>query len=237
MTRWVRSACCLALMLAALTGYAQDEEGFSGRVAFGFLSTSGNAENESLNTSFNLWWNYDPWRHELSGLAIRSSTSDVTTAEAYGLAWQSNAALTETGYIYGHAALDDDEFSSYARQLRAAVGYGRRFIDRDRHVLNAEAGVGARQADLRDGTELDEAIVRLSGDYRWSISETSTFTQALAIETGPDNTFIEAASTVSADVRENLSLVISYTIKSHSRVLPGTDKTDTFSAISLEYTF
>lgn len=224
-------------MLVALNGYAQDEEGFSGRVALGYLSTSGNSENESLNANFNLWWNYEPWSHELSGLAIRSSTSNVTTAEAYGIAWQSNYALNETDYLFGNVSLDNDEFSSYDQQLRAAVGYGRRFIDRERHILNGEAGVGARDAELRDGTSQNEAIVRLGGDYRWIISETSEFTQTLSVESGSDNTYLEAASALSADVQENLALVISYTIKSNSDVLPGTDKTDTFTAISLEYTF
>ena len=232
-----RFAALAALCLWAAVGFAQDEEGFSGRVALGYLATSGNSDSESLNGNFNLWWNYDPWSHELSGLAIKSSTSNVTTAEAYGVAWQSNYTINETDYIFGNVAWDSDEFSTYDQQIRAAVGYGRRFIDRERHILNGEAGIGARDADLRDGTSQNEAILRLSGDYRWIISETSEFTQTLSIESGSDNTYLEATSALSANVQENLALVISFTIKSNSDVLPGTEKTDTFTAISLEYTF
>lgn len=232
-----RLAALAALSLFATAGFAQDEEGFSGRIALGYLATSGNSESESLNANFNLWWNYDPWSHSLAGRAINSSTSNVTTAEAYGLTWQSRYAVNETDYIYGLAAWDRDEFSTYDQQLREAIGYGRRFIERERHTLNGEAGIGARQADLRNGVEQNEAIIRLSGDYRWIISDTSEFTQTLALEGGSDNTYLEATSALSANIRESLALVISLTIKNNSDVLPGTEKTDTFTAISLEYAF
>ena len=108
---------------------AQDEEGFSGRVGLGYLGTSGNTENESLNTNFDLWWNYDPWSHSLRGLAIRSETSSVTTAEAYSLDWQSRYAINENDYVFGLLALDKDEFSAFDSQTRQVIGYGRRLLD------------------------------------------------------------------------------------------------------------
>lgn len=223
--------------LAVATASAQDEEGFSGRVGLGFLATSGNSDSDSLNSNFDLWWNYDVWRHSLNGLAIQSSTSGVTTAKAYGLSWQSKYDLTENSYVFGLLAFNSDEFSSVDQQVRQAIGYGRRFINTEKHVLNGEAGVGARQADLRDGTSENELIVRLAGDYRWIISETSDFTQTLSIESGSSNTYLESVSAVNANVRDNLALVLSYTIKRNSDVLPGLEKTDSFTAISLEYAF
>ena len=226
-----------ALLLVGTAAFAQDEEGFSGRAALGYLSTTGNTETESLNASFLMGWNYEPWHHRFSGLAVRSSTSEVTTAEAYGLSWKTNYDITESSYWYGLVAWDQDEFSSYDQQIREALGYGRHFIDTERHVLSGEVGAGARQADLRDGTSQDETILRLSGDYLWNISETSSFNQTLAIEGGSDNTYFEAKSSLSADIRDNLALVVSYTVKSNSDVLPGTEKTDTFTSVSVEYTF
>ena len=59
----------------------------------------------------------------------------------------------------------------------------------------------------------------------------------LSIEGGSDNFFLESSSAVNTNVRENLALVTSFTVKSNSDVLPGFKKTDTFIAISLEYTF
>jgi len=232
-----RTLVVIAVSFCASPVLAQDAEGFSGRLALGYLSTTGNSETESLNFNFEMGWNYAPWHHRFKGLAVNSSTSSVTTAEAYGLSWKTDYDLSEISYWYGLAAWDKDEFSAYDQQVREAFGYGRRFIHTDRHVLSGEVGIGARQADLRDGTSQDEGILRLSGDYLWTISETARFNQTLAIENGSDNTYLEAKSSLSADIRESLALVVSYTIKSNSDVLPGTEKTDTFTSVSVEYSF
>ena len=161
----------------------------------------------------------------------------MTTAEAYGLEWQSRYAVNDTDYVFGLAAMDDDGFSAYDRQVRASLGYGRRFVDRPRHVFNGEAGLGARQADLRDLTPQDDTIVRLALDYGWTLSETSEFSQSVVVDSGSENTYLEAESVLSAEIREDLALVLSYTIQRNSEVPPDSRNTDTFTAISLEYSF
>ena len=227
----------IALMVFAPVSFAQDEEGFSGRAGLGYLSTTGNTETESLNINFEMGWNYAPWHHRFAGLAVQSSASDVTTAEAYGLNWQSDYDIDERSYWYGLIAWNKDEFSPYEQQIREAVGYGRRFIMTERHDLSGEIGIGARQADLRDGTSRDDSILRLSGEYIWTISETSRFNQTLAIESGSENTYTEAISSLGVDINDDLALVVSYTLRNNSDVLPGTEKTDTFTAITIEYSY
>jgi putative salt-induced outer membrane protein len=232
-------------LIAALSGLlivtgiasAEEEEGFSGRVGLGYIATSGNSDSKSANGSFDLLWNYEPWRHSLSGTAIQSSTSGVTTAESFGLTAQSKYDFSDKSYFFGLVAFNSDEFSTIDQQTRAVVGYGRHIIDTDKHVLNLEIGAGQRWADLRDGTSEDEVIYRLGGNYLWNISETSKFTQTLSIESGSSNTYTEAVSALNANILDTLALVLSFTVKNNSDVLPGIDKTDTATAISLEYTF
>ena len=237
MTDLPRYALVPILLLATVTGYAQNQAGFSGRVALGYLATSGNTENETFSSNFDLDWNRAPWHHALTGAAVRASTDNVTTAEAYSLDWQSDYDLSERSYVFGLVAWNDDQFSGYDQQIRAVLGYGRRIIATERHALNGEVGAGARQADLRDGTNEDESILRLSGDYRWIISETAEFSQSLSIESGSFNTYTETVTRLTADIRGNLSIVFSYTIKNNSEVPAGIENTDTFTAIALEYAF
>ena len=227
----------LMTFFAGSQAMAQDAEGFSGRAGLGFLATSGNSESENANGNFDLWWNYEPWSHSLNGVAIRSSSSGVTTADATGIGWKSRYALNEADYLFGLLAWDKDEFSAYEQQVREAVGYGRHIVNTEKHLLSGEIGIGARQSDLRDGTSQSGTIYYLGGDYRWTISESSVFTQSIAVEQGSDNTYIESNTSLSAKVRSNLALVLSFTAKNNSDVLPDTEKTDTFTAISLEYTF
>ncbi len=232
-----RCLCAVVILMTVTVGYAQDKEGFSGQVGLGLLATSGNSDNESVNANLDLWWNYELWSHSLNGAAIRADTSGVTTAEAISLAWKSKYAFSDSNYLFGLVNWDRDEFSAYDQQLRETIGYGRRLIDTEQHVLNLEIGAGARQADLRDGSSQNDTIVYLGGDYRWAISETSEFTQTLSVEHSSDNTYIETNSSLSAKVRENLALIISFAVKNNSDVLPGTEKTDTFTTVSLSYAF
>jgi putative salt-induced outer membrane protein len=108
------------------------------------------------------------------------------------------------------------------------------FLD---HKLNAEIGLGARQSELSNGSNEDEFIVRGGLNYQWLISETSEFTQDFAFESGDENTYLESVSALKARLIGNLALVASYTIKNNSDVPVGTENTDTYSALSLEYAF
>ena len=117
MTDLPRYALVPILLLATVTGYAQNQAGFSGRVALGYLATSGNTENETLNSNFELDWNRAPWHHALTGAAVRASTDNVTTAEAYSLDWQSDYDLSERSYVFGLVAWNDDQFSGYDLSL------------------------------------------------------------------------------------------------------------------------
>jgi putative salt-induced outer membrane protein len=118
-----------------------------------------------------------------------------------------------------------------------AVGYGRRLIDTERHMLALEGGGGAKQTSLITGEELDEAIVRGALDYLFTISETSEFSQKLLIEQGDDNRYTESTSELKTRIVGNIALVFSYVIKSNSDVPIAIEKTDRFTSLSLEYAF
>jgi len=226
------------LALSATIAAAQDEEdGLSGEAALAYLATSGNSDSENLGLNFGLDYYGEVWHHNLKGRAVRASTSGVTTAEAYGLSFQSDRDFGDISYLFARAAWDKDKFSGYDQQVREVVGYGRHFIDTERHELNGEIGLGLRQSDLRDGTSEDESIARLSLDYAFDLSETAELKQLFGVESGSDNTYIESVTSLSADVWTNLAIVLSYTVKRNSDVPVGTVRKDTFTAVALEYSF
>lgn len=233
-----RCAIGILTALAATTVSAQqEEEGLSGDVALGYLATSGNSESENMSLNFGGDYYGDIWHHGLGGRAVKASTSGITTAESYGLNWQSARDFGEHSYMFGRVAWDKDEFSGYSEQLREVIGYGRHLIDTDQHSLDGEVGVGLRQSELRDGTSEDETIARLSLDYTFDFSDTAKFEQSLGIESGSENTYTETVSALSAEVWTNLAIVVSYTVRRNSDVPVGTLERDTFTAVALEYSF
>ena len=88
-----------------------------------------------------------------------------------------------------------------------------------------------------DGTEQDETIGRLAGNYHWQFAETSDFSQQLVIESGNLNTYIESVSALTSQLICELDLVVSYTIKRNSEVPAGLEKVDTYTNVSVQYNF
>ncbi|MEO1246904.1 MAG: DUF481 domain-containing protein [Pseudomonadota bacterium] len=227
----------LAMLPAATLSAAEDEGPFSGTIKFGFLGTSGNTETSSLNTGATLSYAKGKWEHEATGSAITSAEDDTTTAEAYEAGWRSRWDMTEKDFLFGRLNWRKDRFGAFDTQFSQTLGYGRRLLTGPVHTLNAEIGAGARQSDDQFGVGSDETILFGGLDYQWQFSETASFQQTFALEAGEDNTYIESKSSLSATLVGALSLVASYTVRNNSDVPAGTEKTDTQTAISLEYGF
>jgi putative salt-induced outer membrane protein len=226
-------------LLVPLTAAAQPAaDRVTGSAALGYLATSGNTESSNANASFNLAWDRGGnWQHEWNALAVSARTAGATTAEAYAASYQARRDFSEFDYLFAAGNWRQDRFSGYARQVAQTMGYGRRLIDAERHVLSVEGGFGAKQSRLVDGTDLDEGILRAGLDYALRISESSDFSQRLLTEAGEENRYTESVSALRMRLINNIALVLSYTIKNNSDVPPGIEGTDTFTAVSFEYGF
>lgn len=230
----------LAILLAPLFVLAaeqQQESRWTGKATLGYLATSGNTENATLNTGFEIGYSSGKWAHLLDVFAINTSENKVTTAAIYELGWKSERNFTDYDFLFGRLQWHRDRFGAYATQFSQSIGYGRRLISANKHKLNAEIGVGARQSEQQTGLQEDDTILRGGLYYKWLFSETAEFRQDLTVESGATNTFLESVTALSAKFVGDLALVASYTIRHHSEVPPLTAKTDTYTALSLEYAF
>ncbi len=224
---------------------------WSGTLAAGYARTSGNSDSSAANLKGEGRYDRNRWHHILGGTAVGTSSAanrdseSVTTAEAYWAGWQSQYDISETLYGFGSIDWYKDRFSAYDQQVYEAAGIGWRILRGDRHFLDLEVGAGAKQADLQNGENQDEAIGVLRGVYTWKISKNATFVQKVAVLSGSDNTYTETVSELKAGVIGNLSMVLGYIYKHNSDVAIDTslitprpfDKTDTYTTISLEYGF
>lgn len=214
-----------------------EDKALAGSVELGYLATSGNSETTSLNGKFLLQYEQEIWRHGFLAQAVRATDDGALTAERYQAATKSDYKFGAYNYLFIALNYDSDEFSGYERRTSEAVGYGRRILDSDTQLLDLEIGAGARQVELVDGTRQSDRILRLAGNYKWTITETSNFSQTVAVETGEDNTYSESVTAVTANVLGALALKVSYTVKRNSEVPPGVENTDTYTSVSLLYSF
>ncbi len=237
----LRTLIMAAMLAVPFSSLAQDapeaESPWSGSAKLGYLATSGNTENSTLNTGFALGYTVGNWAHLFEAAAVNAAENDVTITEAYNAGWKSERNLTDHDFLYGRLQWRKTRFGGFDTQFSQTVGYGRRLIDIDKHKLNAEVGLGARQSELRNGAKEDEMIGTAGLYYKWLFSETADFRQNLLVETGGENTYVESLSAVSAKLLGELALVASFTVKHNTDVLPLLEKTDTYTALSLEYVF
>ncbi len=227
----------LFLPLSLFADESEEQGPWSGKAVLGYLATSGNTENSTLNTGFEVGYTSDGWTHRVDASAIKASEDRMTSAEAYELGWKSERRLTDHDFLFGRLHWRRDRFGAYATQFSQTLGYGRRLIDNDKHTLNLELGVGARQSELQFGTEENETIFRGGAYYMWRFSEAAEFRQELTAEVGEENTYSESVTAISVRLLGDLALVASYTIKHNSEVPPLTEKSDRYTALSLEYAF
>jgi len=231
------STLSLLALLVAAPGHAQDEGPWGGKASLGYLSTTGNSETLNVSAAAELEYQSGKWDHLAQVSAVGAQQEDETTAEAYLAAWKSEYSFSEFNYAFGRVRWQKDKFSGYDQQMSETVGYGRRILHSDRHTLNGEAGIGLRQSDLRDGSSENETILRGSLDYTLKLSENAEFGQDFLVESGSENTFMESVTELKASLIGELALKASYTIRRNTTVPAGSEKTDTFTAIALEYEF
>ena len=262
MMKMKRLAACLlvlgSLSFVANAAEAQTSGPWSGKVALGYLASSGNTDTTALNFNAEVKYVVGKWDNTLLGRGIVKTDNDRSTAEAYKLAYKLKYDLSDRTYLFGLLDYNNDRFSSYDQQTFAVGGVGRRFLATKKHELDGELGFGAGLSDFRDcgpdevlagvcvigppqtppfGTSVDEFTSRVSGIYKWQISESASFVQKLNVNIGSSNTYTESLSELRAGIVGDIALLLSYTMKNNSDVAPGTEKTDTYTAISLEYAF
>lgn len=228
----------IAAVLLTLVPLAAQAEGLSGEAALGVLTTSGNSETRSINGKLGLDFVTPRWHNNFLATAINSADEGDTTTERYTAANKLDFNLTPRDYLFGALEFEKDLFGGIRQRTSETVGYGHRFLLGPVHLLEAELGAGARQAEEQDtGEQQDEAIGRAAGKYEWKITEMNSFLQTIKVEYGASNTFTESATELKLSIVGNLFASVSLTARNNSDVPPDTKETDLFTAVNLSYAF
>ncbi len=222
------------LMLVSYASHAQ----MSGEGDVAYSQVSGNTESNSLALGLELVYEIGKWEHRGKINAHSASQNEEQSAESYSLNLNSHYEFSERTYAFGDARYLNDRFSSYDYQATIAFGVGRAFIDNGTTFLKAESGLGYRISDP-EGAENEDAvaIVLMSATLDHQISETTKFESDYRVETGEDNTFIQAELGLKVAILDALALRLAYLVKHNTEVPAGTEKTDTLTTIGLNYSF
>lgn len=226
-------------VLATLIGavVSAQENRVEKEIELGGLFTSGNTEEESLNFAGAIDIIQDDWeyRFSLDGL-YSSSESEVKGQRLYGVAL-ANYSFSENAYFRSRVSHENDRFSGFDSQSDITFSYGWGLLQNISNMdLSLDAGLGVRWSRL-DNSDFDEPIVRLAGDYSWTISDTAVFSQELSAEAGSDSNIFRSVTSIETEIMENLSLRLSLKMKHQSDVPIDRERTDTETAVTLVMQF
>ena len=232
-----------ALSVTALPMSVAAEEAksvWTGGAELGFVLTSGNTETQTVNGKVDLTKDLETWRNNAKLEALNTSEDESTSAEKYIAAWKSDYKFDNANFLFISAQYDDDRFSGFDYQASTAVGYGRRILDNETHLLDLEAGPGFRRSKISEVAEgqddvEDEGILKLAGKYRYNFSKTAEFSEDLTVDIGEESTISKSVTAVKAQIVGKLAMKISYTVKHTSEVPAETKSTDRETALTLVY--
>lgn len=211
------------------------EKNWEASAELGFLKTSGNSDNETLNAKLTGQKSLDNWLYSGALEAVNSSQEDERSAERYLASIQADYAIDARSYWLGALNWEKDRFSGYDYQASALLGYGYKVLDADNKTLSLELAPGYRISELNPrGTE-KEAIVKASQKFAWSLSDSAKLDQSASVEYGDSNTLSRFNIALTSQVAGDLSMKVGYGLKHNSDVPEGSDKTDTETSVTLVY--
>jgi putative salt-induced outer membrane protein len=210
----------------------------------GYISTTGNTETTTAAGKFDATYEVDRWRDNLHLEAYGQQAKDettgetVTSAERYEGSGKTDYKFSDRDYAFALLKLKKDRFSGFEYENSFSVGYGRSLIKDEDMQLDVEIGPGYRWYKVDNAPDSkDEAVLRMSGDYWWKVTEHSKFTQKLTTEIGSEYTTSESITGISANINSTLALKLTYTVRHKSKVPEDTKKTDTETAVTLVFNY
>jgi len=254
---FLKVAAMAGLMMASSASMAEEEKSpWKSSAELGYVHVSGNTNTETVKAAFDISYEVEKWAHKAhaEALSSRSETTDtsvipaITTEERTAAKWlasgQSDYKFKELDYFFALLSYEDDRFSGFDYQAKLGLGYGRRVIHTDNHILKLEIGPGYRSyrreqlpPPALDEERQGEAMLRLHANYLWKLSETSKFTEELTSESGKDQDEWKSVTGLTARINSTLAMKISHTVKYLDNVPDGSENYDRETAVTLVFTF
>ena len=222
--------------VSASTQLSAQEWDLATELELGAIFTSGNTNDENIRFRGRFDAIRDDWSYRFSMDGFRSSKDDELAAQRLYTVGSAMYNFDPDTFVQGRVAHEDDRFSGYEGQTDASVSYGQVVLrDIDNMSLRYTVGAGVRvsRAEAAGGDDFEEAIIRLSTDYSWDISDTARFNQILSVDAGERSNIGRSESSIETDIMESLSMKFTINVKHQTEVPAGREKTDTEASITL----
>lgn len=233
---WAQDEEMLSMEQRALEAPAE-ETGWRGDAELGYLEQTGNVDSSTLNTSGRMELETTNWRHSVRADLIFTKPSGEDTREQYLLIQRTALKLSRKDYIFERLRYDRNRAQGLQYRVSEVLGYGRRLVNTESMLWDAEVGAGARQSLFNDESYEAEAIGVFITEFDWKFAENADFNEYLAVEAGEINTVTNSVTSLTTRIKDNFSMRLSYDVTHNSNVAEDREKTDTITSATLVYSF
>ncbi len=262
-----RSMGVLALILTPVAGAFADappsppppENVWFGKGQFGFLSSSGNSQAQSLNTIIDLARIDGPWKNAFNVIGLYGKSTGIVSSEKWAVQYQANYAISADMFTFGGLRYEHDMFNGFQYQAAATAGFGYNMINTDIDKLTGQLGVGYRKVRPeqinKDPAGSGNVISRVPGDasgdailtggldYLHKFSTTTVFTNKFYFESGKSDILLKDNLALTVKMSDKLALSVGYGITDNTKPpaqAPGAvplKKLDTITTINVVFAF
>jgi len=232
-----RTVVCAVLICAAgaAAAVAADKPTeFS--LGLSYLATTGNSESKTAGLDLDYKRTFAPWGLEVIGGYLRADSNGEETASRSFLGVRGDRALGERWKVFVGVNWLRDTFAGLDNRyvLGAGVTYGA--VKTDTQELSFDLGVAWNSEDLTTGASNDYLSGLAGMAYTWTISPTSKLTEKLSFLPSFEDSQdwrLASETAVEAAISAKLALKLGFQYLYDNLPVPGFEKTDTKTAISL----
>lgn len=236
-----RTILAALLILSCTYSFSQEVHSpWSGDAELGFVASEGNTDAKSISANGALIWEQGSWKNNAEINALNTKSAGVRSAEKYFLSNRLAYTFSPNNYTFGYLSHEDDRFSGYKYKSTIAFGYGRRIINQETMLWDAEIGPGYRRAEVSadvDEDDEEEGILRLFSSFRWDLSPTATFEQKVSVESGDENTVSRSTTSLKTSVAGGIGLKLAYLVTYTENVPAENVHADKQTTLTMVYSF
>jgi putative salt-induced outer membrane protein len=222
-----------------------------GKGQFGFLSSHGNSDAESLNGNVDMLRYDGPWKNEIYVGGLYGKNSGIVSAERWETWGQSNYTVSGNLFVFGGLRYEHDLFDGFEYQASLTGGLGYKLINSDDTKLTAQVGAGYRRLNPEiidkdpDGMVISRTPLGSSGnaigtvgvDFSHAFNKTTVFTNKFLMEAGSDNTLLTDDLALTVKMSDKLALSVGYGIKDNTKPPAPLKKLDEVASVNLVFGF
>jgi putative salt-induced outer membrane protein len=222
-----------------------------GKGQFGFLSSHGNSDAESLNGNIDMLRYDGAWKNEVYLGGLYGKNSGIVSAERWETRGQTNYAISGDLFAFGGLRYEHDLFDGFLYQASLTGGMGYKLINDEDTKLTVQIGAGYRRlrpeiidkdsaGQVISRTPLDasgEAIATAGVDFSHAFTKTTVFTNKCLTEAGSSDTLLRDELALTVKMSDKLALSVGYAIADNTKPPAPLKKLDTLASVNLVFGF